>query len=112
MTIPSTYSNVAHAEKTLARISEKIDSRMVSITDVKMQWTTIEKKMHHKPMMLTYKGEPKAVLISTADYHEILQMLIERQEDAEDLAAIAQHNPEESIPFETVVENLKRDGRL
>ena len=112
MTIPSTYSTVGHAEKILARIGEKVYSRVVSITDVKTQWATIERKMHRKPMTLTYKGEPKAVLISTADYHEILQMLIERQEDAEDLAAIAQHNPEESVPFETVVENLKRDGRL
>ena len=112
MATSSIYSNIEHAEKILARIGERIDSRVVSITDVKTQWATIEKKMHHKPMMLTYKGKPKAVLISTADYHEILQMLIDRQEDAEDLAAVARHNPEESISFETVVANLKRDGKL
>ena len=108
----STDSTVAHAEKILARIGERVASRMVSVTDVKTQWATIEKKMHRKPMMLTYRGKPKAVLISTADYHEILQVLIERQEDAEDFSAVAQHNPEESVPFETVVANLKRDGKL
>ncbi len=112
MTTPSTYSDVAHAEKILARIGEKVNSRMVSITDVKTQWTTVEKKVHRKPMTLTYKGEPTAVLISPADYRKMLQVLIEQMEDLEDLAAFAQHNPEESIPFETIVENLKRDGKL
>ncbi len=33
-------------------------------------------------------------------------------EDEEDLKAFKEHNPEESIPFEEIIESLKRDGKL
>ncbi len=42
----------------------------------------------------------------------ILKCLELDAEDEEDLAVFAQHNPEESIPFEEIVASLKRDGKL
>ncbi len=92
--------------------TENFNLRTASLTDVKTQWHTVVKKTRRKPIAITYKGEPEAILMGIAEYRRIMQTLIEQAEDAEDLAAVAERAHEERIPFETVVADLKRRGRL
>ena len=111
MTSPATYGDAASAEKILARFCGA-PLPAVAITDVKKNWDAVEKKVHRKPMVITRKGETAAVLISTKDYRKLMEAIIEMQEDIEDIAAVAAHDPKDCIPYETVVKNLKRDGLL
>ena len=108
---PSTYSAAAHAEKILARFCSA-PLPAVAITDVKKNWDAVEKKVHRKPMVITRKGETAAILISTKDYRKLMDALIEMQEDIEDIAAVAAHDPKDDIPFDDFVAELKRDGKL
>ncbi len=50
-------------------------------------------------------GEKISVILSLADYQELL-------EDLEDLAAIAERKDEETIPWQQVKEELKINGLL
>ncbi len=50
-------------------------------------------------------GDKTAVILSMADYQELM-------EDLEDLAAIAETREEETIPWEQVKKDLAADGLL
>jgi PHD/YefM family antitoxin component YafN of YafNO toxin-antitoxin module len=50
-------------------------------------------------------GRKTAVILSIEEFEELL-------EDLEDLAVLAERREEPTIPFEEVMERLKRDGFL
>ncbi len=51
------------------------------------------------------KGKKTAVILPIEEFEELL-------EDLEDLAIMAERRDEPTIPFEEVMENLKRNGFL
>jgi hypothetical protein len=50
-------------------------------------------------------GKKTAIVLPIAEWEELL-------EDLEDLAVMAERREEETIPFDEVIERLKRDGFL
>lgn len=60
----------------------------------------------NQPQFITNaNGDKTAVILSMADYQELM-------EDLEDLAAIAETREEETIPWEQVKKDLAADGLL
>lgn len=60
----------------------------------------------NQPQFITNaNGDKTAVILSMADYQELM-------EDLEDLAAIAETREEEAVPWEQVKKELAADGLL
>jgi len=66
---------------------------MLDITRLKLQYVTDE------------SGEKKAVILPIEEFNELI-------EDLEDLVVVAERQDEETIPFNQVIDNLKKDGFL
>ena len=80
---------------------------MLGIKETYQGLNLIEKKpMSAQPQYITNAdGEKISVILSLADYQELL-------EDLEDLAAIAERKDEATIPWQQVKEELKINGLL
>lgn len=116
MTTTSTFGgNIWDDESMHQHILKLARSGTASVTDIKTQWDKVVRQTRRKPMTITCNGKPKAVLMSPADYQRIavlVEALIEKEEDAEDFAAILARQNEPDIPFDTVTEDLIRRGIL
>jgi len=66
---------------------------MLDLTHLKLQYVTNE------------IGEKEAVILPIEEFNELI-------EDLEDLVVIAERQDEETIPFNQVINELKKDGRL
>ena len=66
---------------------------MLDLTRLKLQYVTDE------------SGEKKAVILPIEEFNELI-------EDLEDLVVIAERQDEETIPFNEVIDNLKKDRLL
>ena len=66
---------------------------MLDLTRLKLQYVTDE------------SGEKKAVILPIEEFNELI-------EDLEDLVVVAERQDEETIPFNQVIDNLKKDGFL
>ena len=66
---------------------------MLDITRLKLQYVTDE------------SGEKKAVILPIEEFNELI-------EDLEDLVVVAERQDEETVPFNQVIDNLKKDGFL
>ncbi len=64
---------------------------MLDITRLKLQYVTDE------------SGEKKAVILPIEEFNELI-------EDLEDLVVVAERQDEETVPFNQVIDNLKKDG--
>lgn len=69
---------------------------------VKKEQTGKEKPYDHD-YLVDEHGTKKAVIVPIEEYEELL-------EDLHDLAVIAERRNEPTVPFEEVIERLKRDG--
>ncbi len=66
---------------------------MLDLTHLKLQYVTNE------------TGEKEAVILPIEEFNKLI-------EDLEDLVVIAERQDEENIPFNQVLDMLKKDGRL
>jgi PHD/YefM family antitoxin component YafN of YafNO toxin-antitoxin module len=66
---------------------------MLDLTRLKLQYVTNE------------TGEKEAVILPIEEFNELV-------EDLEDLVVIAERQDEATIPFNQVIDELKKDGRL
>jgi hypothetical protein len=66
---------------------------MLDLTRLKLQYVTDE------------SGEKKAVILPIEEFNELI-------EDLEDLVVVAERQDEETVPFNQVIDNLKKDGFL
>ena len=66
---------------------------MLDLTRFNLQYVTDE------------SGEKKAVILPIEEFYELI-------EDLEDLVVIAERQDEETIPFNEVIDNLKKDRLL
>ena len=67
--------------------------KMLDLTRLKLQYVTDE------------SGEKKAVILPIEEFNELI-------EDLEDLVVVAERQDEETVPFNQVIDNLKKDGFL
>jgi len=65
---------------------------------------TVRKERAHE-YLVDEQGTKKAVIVPIEEYEELL-------EDLHDLAVISERRNEPTVPFEEVIERLKRDGLL
>jgi len=66
---------------------------MLDLSHLKLQFVTNE------------TGEKEAVILPIEEFNELI-------EDLEDLVVITERQDEETIPFNQVIDELKKDGRL
>jgi len=66
---------------------------MLDLTRLKLQYVTDE------------SGKKKAVILPIEEFNELI-------EDLEDLVVVAERQDEETVPFNQVIDNLKKDGFL
>ena len=66
---------------------------MLDLTRLKLQYVTDE------------SGEKKAVILPIEEFNELI-------EDLEDLVVVAERQDEETVPFNQMIDNLKKDGFL
>jgi len=72
---------------------------------VKKEQTVRKEGAHDHDYLVDERGTKKAVIVPIEEYEELL-------EDLHDLAVIAERRDEPTVPFEEVIERLKRDGLL
>jgi len=72
---------------------------------VKKEQTVRKERSHEHDYLVDEHGTKKAVIVPIEDYEELL-------EDLHDLAVISERRNEPTVPFEEVIERLKRDGLL
>ena len=87
---------------------------VATVTELKTQWHKVAARLSRRPVQITHKGKPAGVLLSQAAYEDFLDT---REEviSAEDLAIInarAAESDADSIPWEQVKAEMKRDGLL
>ena len=72
---------------------------------VKKERTVRKERTHDHDYLVDEHGTKKAVIVPIEEYEELL-------EDLHDLAVISERRNEPIVPFEEVIERLKRDGLL
>ena len=72
---------------------------------VKKEQTAQKERARDHDYLVDEHGTKKAVIIPIEEYEELL-------EDLHDLAVISERRNEPTVPFEEVIERLKRDGLL
>jgi PHD/YefM family antitoxin component YafN of YafNO toxin-antitoxin module len=72
---------------------------------VKKEQTVRKERPYDHDYLVDKHGTKKAIIVPIEEYKELL-------EDLHDLAVIAERRNEPTVPFEEVIERLKRDGLL
>ena len=105
-------STQPHQPDPIAQLNKFGNPTTATLTEVKTNWKKVVGRAKRKPVCITQNGKSAGILLSPAAYADLIEAWIVAKEDAEDIAAVKASENEPDIPWETVVENLKRDGLL
>ena len=89
---------------------------VATVTELKTQWHKVAARSRRRPVQITHNGKPAGALLSQAAYEDWLVSQMEEEVISdEDLAIInarAAESDADSIPWEQVKAEMKRDGLL